>query len=76
MAPGPSSVGDNCRCLAPACNRSRVGLNQAQRQGMAADFQLNATKRRKFESAMRAAMKELFAKEKVQDEQFEDGAGI
>ncbi len=76
QAPGPSSVGDNCRCLAKSCNRARVALNHAQCQGMSADFQLNAVKRRKFESAIKAAVKELFAKEQVQDEQYEDGAGI
>ncbi len=43
---------------------------------MSADFQLNAIKRRTFESAIKAAVKQLFAKEQVQDEQFEDGAGI
>ncbi len=48
----------------------------AQRQGMAADFQLNAIKRRKFESDIKAAVNQLFAKEQVQDEKFEDGAGI
>ncbi len=75
-APCTSSVGDNCRCLAKACNRARVGLNHAQRHGMADNFELNVHKRRKFESAMNAAVKELFAKEQVQEEQFEDGAGI
>ncbi len=67
---------DETRCLAKACNRSRQGLNQAQRHGMSADFQLNSVKRRNFESAIKAAVKELFAKEEVQDEQYEDGAGI
>ncbi len=80
-APGPSSVGDNCRCLAKSCNRARVGLNHAQRRGMSADFQLNNAKRTKFERTMKAAVKELFAKEQVQDEQQDeeydgDGAGI
>jgi hypothetical protein len=74
-APGPSSAGDNCRCLAGACNKARIGLNQAQRRGMSADFQLNDAKRTKFERSMKAAVKELFAKEQAQDEQDEqDGA--
>ncbi len=43
---------------------------------MSADFQLNFAKRTKFEKTIKAAVKELFAKEQVQDEQYEDGAGI
>jgi hypothetical protein len=52
--------------------KERSGLNHAQRHGMAADFQLNADKRMKFErditAAVKAALNELFAKEVVQDE--------
>ncbi len=76
MAPGPSSVGDNCRCLAGPCNKARVGLNQAQLHGLSAEGQLSNAKRTKFEGAIKAAVKELFDKEQVQDEQYEDGAGI
>ncbi len=39
-------------------------------------IQLNSVKRSKFESAMKAAVNQLFAKEQVQEEQFEDGAVI
>ncbi len=44
---------------------------------MAADFQLNAVKRRQFEGAIKAAVSQLFAKEQVQDEEYDGyGAGI
>ncbi len=76
IRPDDPDKGDNCRCLAGSCNKARVGLNHAQRRGMSADFQLNDAKRTKFERTMKAAVKELFAKEQVQDEQYEDGAGI
>ncbi len=45
---------------------------------MSADFQLNDGKRTKFERTMKAAVKELFAKEQEQEreEQHDDGAAI